>query len=487
MADRPRVILEKSRTVRRRYQRSNKRFQFTASQIARIEREEEREIQAQKLREKEKRRIQLKKKKAEKEAKVREERIRRGIPDPNAPAVPASQPLLFNFIKKTPSVQLESESPVEQTGADPESHIETDTATESEDDDLSFEDEEFDNILVALEGADHPTPVEGTDGSDAKNKEKDEDEFSDCSVFYDEDLFKATEIVDQVSVATVLSTDSFKDDTAILLEKDSSKPEKMPFVSVNNHQLHYADSHPNGAPANGLTFFFIHGLGSSQNYYFPLLPHLTPQHRCITADTYGSGRSTYTGQSVSIASIADDVIGVLDALNIRQAVLVGHSMGGLVVTLLGAEHADRVKGIVAIGPTHPSETLTSVMQKRSATAAEGGMESLADSIPYQATGSAASPLASSFIRELVLGQNPKGYAALCQAIANAPTIDYSAIKVPFLLIAGEEDKSASLEGCRYIFDRVSSENKKMEVLPQVGHWHCIEVPDTVGKAIAGFF
>ncbi|KAL4741300.1 Alpha/Beta hydrolase protein [Aspergillus similis] len=495
MADRPRVILEKSRTVRRRYQRSNKRFQFTASQIARIEREEEREIQAQKLREREKRRIQLKKKKAEKEAKAREERIRRGIPDPNAPAVPASQPLLFNFIKKTPSVQLESESPEEQPGTDPESHIETETATETEDDDLSFDDEEFDNILIALDGADHPTPVEGTDGSSAKDNGKDEDEFSECSAFYDEDLFKATEIVDQVSVATVLSTDSFEDDTAILLEEfvpdfdlgyNHPSPKKMPFVSVNNHQLHYADSHPDGAPANGLTFLFIHGLGSSQNYYFPLLPHLTPQHRCITTDTYGSGRSTYTGQSVSIATIADDVIGVLDALNIPQAVVVGHSMGGLVVTLLGSEHADRVKGIVAIGPTHPSETLTSVMQKRSATATEGGMESLANSIPYQATGSAASPLASSFIRELVLGQNPKGYAALCQAIANAPNIDYSAIQVPFLLIAGEEDKSASLEGCQYIFDRVSSVNKKMEVLPQVGHWHCIEAPDTVGKTIAEF-
>ncbi|KAL5050461.1 hypothetical protein BDW71DRAFT_126099 [Aspergillus fruticulosus] len=260
----------------------------------------------------------------------------------------------------------------------------------------------------------------------------------------------------------------------------------MPFISVNNHQLHYADSHPDGAPANGLTFFFIHGLGSSQNYYFPLLPHLTPQHRCITADTYGSGRSTYTDQSVSIASIAADVIGVLDALKIPQAVVVGHSMGGLVVTLLGSEHADRVKGIVAIGPTHPSETLTSVMQKRSETATEGGMESLANSIPYQATGSTASPLASSFIRELVLGQSPKGYAALCQAIANAPCVDYSAIKVPFLLIAGEEDKSASLEGCQYIFDRVSSANKKMEVLPQVGHWHCIEAPDTVGKTIVDF-
>ncbi|KAE8144319.1 Alpha/Beta hydrolase protein [Aspergillus avenaceus] len=260
----------------------------------------------------------------------------------------------------------------------------------------------------------------------------------------------------------------------------------MPFLDVNNHQLHYADSHPNGAPTNGLTFVFIHGLGSSQNYYFAVMPHLTPNHRCIAVDTYGSARSTYTGQPVSIASIAADVIGVMDALKVSQAVVVGHSMGGLVVTLLGAQHADRIKAVVAIGPTHPSETLTLVMNKRSDTVSGAGMEPMANSIPYQATGLGASTLAKSFIRELVISQNPKGYAALCKAIANAPKIDYSAIKVPFLLIAGEEDKSASLEGCQYIFGRVSSENKKMEVLANVGHWHCVEAPDEVGKTISEF-
>ncbi|KAL2868035.1 alpha/beta fold hydrolase [Aspergillus lucknowensis] len=260
----------------------------------------------------------------------------------------------------------------------------------------------------------------------------------------------------------------------------------MPFISVNNHRLHYTDSHPDGAPENGLTLVFTHGLGSSQNYYFPILPYLTSKHRCITSDTYGSGRSTYTDQPVSIASIAADVVGILDALNIPQAVVIGHSMGGLVVTLLGSEYAGRVKGVVAIGPTHPSETLASVMQKRSETATEGGMEPLANTIPNQATGSEATPLARSFIRELVLGQNPKGYAALCRAIANAPTVDYAAIKAPFLLIAGEEDKSASFEGCQRIFDNVSSANKELEVLKRVGHWHCIEAPEQVGRAIEEF-
>lgn len=112
---------------------------------------------------------------------------------------------------------------------------------------------------------------------------------------------------------------------------------------------------------------------------------------------------------------------------------------------------------------------------------------MANTIPYGATGSGCSPLAQSFIRELLIGQNPKGYAALCQAIANAPSVDYAAIRAPFLLVAGEEDKSATMEGCEHIFSSVSSATKKLAVLSKIGHWHCVEAPDEVGKAMGGFF
>ncbi|KAL4873310.1 hypothetical protein BDV12DRAFT_100269 [Aspergillus spectabilis] len=224
MADRPRVILEKSRTVRRRYQRSNKRFQFSASQIARIEREEERERLAQKLRDKEKRRVQEKKKKAEKEAKAREERMRRGIPDPNAPTVPASQPLLFSFIKKAPSVSVEPEiEGQDDEGSDTDSTVVASDFDDNEDlDDMFLEDEELDTMFMALGDADE-FPVEETKGSNSgmDHKEDDEDEFSDCSAFYDEDIIKttATVVQEKVSVATELCESSFQDDTALLLEE----------------------------------------------------------------------------------------------------------------------------------------------------------------------------------------------------------------------------------------------------------------------------
>lgn len=111
---------------------------------------------------------------------------------------------------------------------------------------------------------------------------------------------------------------------------------------------------------------------------------------------------------------------------------------------------------------------------------------MANSIPSAAVGSRSTPLQRAFIRELLLGQDPKGYAALCKAIASAPTPDYAAVRAPFLLIAGEEDKSASMNGCRHIFEHVSSAKKSLDVLKGVGHWHCIEAGDEVGGLIAQF-
>ncbi|KAJ5808696.1 hypothetical protein N7474_009965 [Penicillium riverlandense] len=263
----------------------------------------------------------------------------------------------------------------------------------------------------------------------------------------------------------------------------------MPTLQTKSHTLHYSDTHPTNPPTSTTsqpTLIFTHGLGSSQNYYFPLLPALSA-YRCITLDTTGSARSPVVpNDNVSIVGIAEDVIGAMDALKIPAAVVVGHSMGGLVVTELGARYPDRVLGVVAIGPTHPSETLVSVMGKRAETVLEGGMEPMANTIPTAAVGSQSTPLQRAFIRELILGQQPAGYAALCRAIASAPAPDYAAVRAPFLLIAGEEDKSASMDGCRHIYEHVSSKRKQMEVLKGVGHWHCIEAPEDVGGLIARF-
>ncbi|KAJ5959838.1 uncharacterized protein N7479_006988 [Penicillium vulpinum] len=222
MPDEPRrIILEKSKTVKRRYQRSDQRFKFTASQIARLDREEEREKKAKKLREKEKKRIANKKRKAEQEAQAREERKRRGIPDPHAARVPSSQPLLSMFLGKRQSPAAPEPAP---TVTEVESYDDNLGSvggdTEADSDAFDDLDEVLGNDLSGIRDAGVLEEPEGQDtGTATRASFKEEDEFSDCSAFDDEEVVKKA-----VTAATTRATDEETKNTSVPNESPSLQP-----------------------------------------------------------------------------------------------------------------------------------------------------------------------------------------------------------------------------------------------------------------------
>lgn len=142
---------------------------------------------------------------------------------------------------------------------------------------------------------------------------------------------------------------------------------------------------------------------------------------------------------------------------------------------------------VLIGPVYPNGGLAGVFEKRMATVEAHGMQALADSIPQAAVGKNASLLAQAMMRELLLAQDPAGYVSNCRVIVNAAVPAYSSIRVPVLILAGDEDKSAPVEDCRKMFGELGCSDKKMQVLAGVGHWHCLEAADEVARLIEAFY
>ncbi|KAF2102187.1 alpha/beta-hydrolase [Rhizodiscina lignyota] len=262
----------------------------------------------------------------------------------------------------------------------------------------------------------------------------------------------------------------------------------MPLITVNEKRIHYADWKPDGDARE--TFVFTHGLGSSQNFYAAVAPILVKDgFRCIAYDTTGSARSPYTQVEQSVESLAEDVIALMDALGVSKAVHAGHSMGGIVSATLAANHSDRIVATIWIGPVYPSPGVAGFIQKRIDAVEAEGMESMANTVPYAAPAANAPTIARLFIREVLLAQDPAGYVSNCRVITSAVRPPYEKIKIPLLLIAGEEDKSASLEGCEKMFDEVSTESgeKRMVVMKGVGHWQCVEAPEETAKLILEFY
>lgn len=202
----------------------------------------------------------------------------------------------------------------------------------------------------------------------------------------------------------------------------------------------------------------------------------------------GSALSPYTYVEQSVNTLATDVIALMDELSIDKAIFVGHSMSGMTGPELAAEWPDRISGLILVGPVWPTSDVAPVFEDRIKKVAENGMESMADVVPYAAVGSKANSLHHAFIRELLLGMDPDGYISLCKVVANAykSPPKYGNVSCPTLIIAGEEDKSAPLSGCKKIIEALGSKQKEMVVMDNIGHWHCIENPEEVGKLSLDF-
>lgn len=116
------------------------------------------------------------------------------------------------------------------------------------------------------------------------------------------------------------------------------------------------------------------------------------------------------------------------------------------------------------------------------------MEPLANSIPTAATNKNSTALQKALIRELIMGSDPKSYASHCEVIVTMKEEepDWKSIKVPVLILAGEEDGSAPLAGCEAIHQNLGSEQKELKVMKNVGHWHCVEAGDQVAREIDTF-
>ena len=141
----------------------------------------------------------------------------------------------------------------------------------------------------------------------------------------------------------------------------------MPYLQTGYKRIFYTDTPPQDGAAPRETLIFTHGLGSTSSYYFPLIPALTaaPHHfRCIAYDTTGQGQSPYTQVEQSIAALAADVVGVLDALKVGRAVVVGHSMGAVVAPYVAEKYRDRIVAAVLIGPVLPGPDLGKTFEKR---------------------------------------------------------------------------------------------------------------------------
>ena len=112
-------------------------------------------------------------------------------------------------------------------------------------------------------------------------------------------------------------------------------------VDVNGGRLWYDEA------GSGDAVLLLHGGLGDSGLWEPVVPYLAERFRTIRTDLRFYGRST--GPAVPW-SWPDDVVGVLDALGIERAALVGLSLGGKLAFDVALAHPERLWGVVGVAP-----------------------------------------------------------------------------------------------------------------------------------------
>lgn len=237
---------------------------------------------------------------------------------------------------------------------------------------------------------------------------------------------------------------------------------------------------------DGPAIILIHGLGGSSNSFQPLMASLGG-YRAIRPDLPGAGRSALRPGLPGIAGMAAAVEEIAAALSLRKAYLVGHSMGTLVAQCLAVIRPDLVCGMTLFGAiTEPPPAARDGLRSRAVQARNDGMAGIAQAVSQgsvSAASRAANPVIAAFVRESLSRQDPRNYAAHCEALADWRAIDAARITCPALLVAGGDDPVAPPAMARAL--ETAMPNAKAEILPGIGHWIMMEAPEKSAQLLTG--
>jgi len=273
----------------------------------------------------------------------------------------------------------------------------------------------------------------------------------------------------------------------------------MSTARVGDVELYY-EEHGSGEP-----LLCIMGLATDSTAWVLQTPDFAKRHRTIIFDNRGVGRSSKPRGPYSIAQMADDAAGLLDALDVPRAHVLGVSMGGMIAQELALRHPARVRGLV-LACTYPEPDADVRAQRETGLAAFGG--SVGADGTAQLDGSGIDPFAFfqmllpkvfnvSFIEtelprlmELFGGALQYGFdmdAVLAQVEAtmnHRATDRLHAVKAPTLVITGDSDQLIACTNSDVLAKHIPG--AKLVKVPGGSHGFNFETPDVFNREVLGF-
>jgi pimeloyl-ACP methyl ester carboxylesterase len=253
------------------------------------------------------------------------------------------------------------------------------------------------------------------------------------------------------------------------------------WVTVNGTRVHYDVL----GPAAGAPVVLVHGLGGRAEEWLALAHDLTKAgHRVYLPDLIGYGRSEQPADfSYSVRDEAGVVVGILDAVGLKQVDLGGISMGGWIVQIVASEHPERVRRLMLFDSAGIHEQPTWDTRLFTPTTPEEVAQLNALLYPHPA------PVPGFVARDILRITNKNGWV-IRRAVASmlsgrdASESLLPGLRMPVLLVWGAEDRIMPLEQGEKMHALVPL--SKLEVFFGCGHLAPMQCAERVGPKVVEF-
>jgi pimeloyl-ACP methyl ester carboxylesterase len=136
-------------------------------------------------------------------------------------------------------------------------------------------------------------------------------------------------------------------------------PPESRFVTVNGVKLHFLDW-----GGNGEVILLLAGLGNDAHIFDSFAPKLTGPFRVIALTRRGFGESGKPKSGYDTGTLVEDMRQFLNALNINEVSIIGHSMAGDEMTLFATLYPERVKKLVYLDAAADRSRTTELFPER---------------------------------------------------------------------------------------------------------------------------
>ncbi|MBN1580103.1 MAG: lysophospholipase [Anaerolineae bacterium] len=252
------------------------------------------------------------------------------------------------------------------------------------------------------------------------------------------------------------------------------------FRGIRNHNIYYQSWLPQGDPR--AVVLIVHGLGEHSGRYMNVVNQLVPRGYALYAlDHIGHGKSDGTRMVVNRFDDYTDTLALyLDMVRGWQpgkpVVLLGHSMGGLIATAYLLDHQDAFVCAVISAPSVKLPADISPLTLALARILSIFMPKIGLAAVDPALVSRDPAVVQDYIDDPLVykGKNTARLSAELISAIHRVENEAASITLPVLIVQGSEDKLVDPAGAQMLYDRISSQDKTLNMYEGLFHEVCNE-------------